>query len=569
MAAVRAGSVFTLAALATLVGASYARVYFGVDFTDEAFYVAVPYRFANGARPLVDEALLVQQSAAILLYPFVKAYTAVAGTQGIVLFARHLHFVFVCAIWACVSTSLRITLRGRYVAAAAGAIVVTFVPFGIPALSYNTFAEGFFAAGCFLAFVGLAPDGRRRLWAAGVCIGLAVFAYPPIAIGALALLAGAWAALRRSGLRGAGALAAPVVALGCLALAFFLSAGPGRASELVHQSRLYGNQGGGFGKLATVATDVVAGFPHKLVTCALLIAAAVLRGRTRFAWIPLVVLPLAALPTDLRTSASANSFVTNLGLLALGLVVLERRRPEALRIFGLVWAPAAVAGFMTAISSSNGAINFAVGFLPGAIAALVLLAAAVRSSGAGGLPAAAGDMAAVLPLLGTLALTVLLQYAYVYRDAGIRSLDTRVSAGPYAGLYTTTGKRRFMTTLDADLRRASAPQCSIVFYDTFPAGYLFGRGTSETNNTWFLHADRARAAYDRLLVDYLRGRGLPDVVVRLTSVPLAVGQSIALSYPAADPLERLFAAGRYDRIVHRPEYVIERLDGSSCRATRR
>ena len=99
-----------IAALTALVAASYARMYFGVDFTDEAFYVALPYRFANGARPLVDEALLVQQSSAVLLYPFVKSYTGVAGTKGIVVFARHLHFLFVCGVWAAITMSLRSSL---------------------------------------------------------------------------------------------------------------------------------------------------------------------------------------------------------------------------------------------------------------------------------------------------------------------------------------------------------------------------------------------------------------------------------------------------------------------------
>ncbi|HEU5372050.1 MAG TPA: hypothetical protein VFU51_06650 [Gaiellaceae bacterium] len=556
----RARSGLVLTVLAALVAASYARLYFGVDFTDEAFYVALPYRFANGARPLVDEALLVQQTSALILYPFVKAYTALAGTDGLVLFARHLHFIFVCAVWAGVSMSLRTTLGGRNAAAAVGATAVTFVPFGIPALSYNTFAEGFFAVGCFLAFAGVGPERRRLLWPAGVCTGLAVFAYPPVAVGAVTLVAAVWVTLRHSRAGGIAALAAPILALGALAFAFFLSDGPGRAVDLVHQSRLYGNQGGGVGKLGTVTSDVLAAFPHKLVACALLVVAAVLRRRTRLAWVPLALLPLTALPSDLRTSASANAFVTNLGLLSLGLVVLEHRRRSAVGIFGLVWVPAAVAGYMTAVSSSNGAVNFALGFFPAAIVALVLLTGAIRSSGA--------DLSSV-PVLGTLAITVLLQYASVYRDSGITSLDTRVSSGPYAGLYTTAAKDRFVRRLDADLRQASGPRCSILFYDTFPAGYLFAHGRPETNNTWFLDVDGDQASYDRLLVEYLRDRGLPDVVVRFARVPLAAGESIALSYSASDPLERLFAAGRYDRVVDRPEYVIERRGGSSCRRSRR
>ena len=98
---------------------------------------------------------------------------------------------------------------------------------------------------------------------------------------------------------------------------------------------------------------------------------------------------------------------------------------------------------MTAISSLNGAINLAIGFLPGAVVTLVLLDSAIRSCRAGSPTAADGDAVATVALLGTLAITVVLQYASVYRDSGIRSLDTRVTDGPYAGLYTTPAEIGF------------------------------------------------------------------------------------------------------------------------------
>ena len=34
---------------------TWRRLFFGVDFTDEAFYIALPYRFALGDIPLKDE----------------------------------------------------------------------------------------------------------------------------------------------------------------------------------------------------------------------------------------------------------------------------------------------------------------------------------------------------------------------------------------------------------------------------------------------------------------------------------------------------------------------------------
>ena len=81
-------------ALATVAILTYVRLYFGVDFTDESFYAAVPYRFVLGARPLIDETNIVQQTPGVLLYPFVLLWNSVVGTDGIILYARHLHLVF-------------------------------------------------------------------------------------------------------------------------------------------------------------------------------------------------------------------------------------------------------------------------------------------------------------------------------------------------------------------------------------------------------------------------------------------------------------------------------------------
>jgi hypothetical protein len=82
-----ARAVFCVAA-----GALYVRLYFGIDFSDESFYAALPYAFSLGHRPLIDE-LAVHQFAGILLVPFVKSYVAIAGgPPGLILFLRHLYF---------------------------------------------------------------------------------------------------------------------------------------------------------------------------------------------------------------------------------------------------------------------------------------------------------------------------------------------------------------------------------------------------------------------------------------------------------------------------------------------
>src|ERR1043165_8922516 len=83
------GAVICVAAIAVLCW----RMLHGIDLTDEAFYIALPYRFALGDRPFMDE-LNIAQTAGLLLYPFVKLYVLIVGdTTGIFLFIRVLYIV--------------------------------------------------------------------------------------------------------------------------------------------------------------------------------------------------------------------------------------------------------------------------------------------------------------------------------------------------------------------------------------------------------------------------------------------------------------------------------------------
>src|SRR6201999_3407457 len=84
---------------------------------------------------------------------------------------------------ATVFLSLRRLLGARAAAlVAVGAFV--FAPFDIPSVSYDTVGSGLFAAGCLLGFLAR-RDPRARL-PAGICLGIAAFAYPPLIAGAIA-----------------------------------------------------------------------------------------------------------------------------------------------------------------------------------------------------------------------------------------------------------------------------------------------------------------------------------------------------------------------------------------------
>ena len=73
----------------------------------------VPWRWALGDRPFVDEQNLTQ-SAGLLAYPFVKLFALVRGgdVAGLVLYERHLYLALAVIVAACVFLLARRTLSG-------------------------------------------------------------------------------------------------------------------------------------------------------------------------------------------------------------------------------------------------------------------------------------------------------------------------------------------------------------------------------------------------------------------------------------------------------------------------
>ncbi len=67
----------------------------------------MPYAFALGARPFVDE-VAIHQTAALEIAPLVRAYLGVTGSaDGLVLFIRHLYMALVLFAGLSAYTGLR------------------------------------------------------------------------------------------------------------------------------------------------------------------------------------------------------------------------------------------------------------------------------------------------------------------------------------------------------------------------------------------------------------------------------------------------------------------------------
>ena len=141
----------------------------------ETFYPTSARRLTQRARLLIDE-WHVSQLSSVLLYLPVRLYERLSGgTDGIYLALRYLF----AAVQSLVSAAIYLRLR-RYdrTGAAAGALALAvYAPFGINALSYNSFGVLFLAlAGALL--VPAKEHSRTAYILAGLCFAGAVLCCP-------------------------------------------------------------------------------------------------------------------------------------------------------------------------------------------------------------------------------------------------------------------------------------------------------------------------------------------------------------------------------------------------------
>jgi len=573
----------TLVAL-TVVGLCFARLFFGVDWTDEAFYAAIPYRFVLGDRPFIDE-LNIVQTAGLLEYPFVRVYVAVFSSEGLILALRMAYLLFVAGIGALAFILLRRVVRWPYLLGG-GLAYMCIVFLSIPTLSYNTLSAGFLTYGVLFGLGHLVAErGRWSLVASGCCLGLAGVAYVPLLAVGPVFAAGMWLAASggrrrttadapstRVGLRSAlwygVGLAAVLALFGALVLIF----GVQHFLDAIAYTRSLSSFGGGAGKLRWLAVDatrlVTAGLPLTI----LLVVGALLAGRRRrglrdllIALVPatgilLVVMaqlrdPLVALVPATGAllpvwGQYAPVFASKLAILFAvytWLVVclqLERSSPRwTLFWWGLV--PATAAGAITGYTSSNGLINAAVGLAPLLILGPVAASFSEDQDLAEARPAARSRRL-VLPIASAIVLGLAFHWGAVYRDASIWHLTTRVSTGPYAGMLTTADRARLSSQLSRDLGKLSTPSDTVAFYSDFSAGYLFSRMRPCIETVWTTKGTRDVLGTDR------RKRCLPSLIVRMWP---STWESLA------DGLPGLQESERYQLVRMRDAYGVYRLTG--------
>jgi hypothetical protein len=554
------------AAIAVLL--TWKRLFQGMDLQSESYYVLVPWRWALGDKPFVNEQNLAQVSG-FIVYPFVKVFAMARDYDpaGLVLYTRHLYLGLMVAVAVVALLVLRRLVRWE-LALLVSLPIATLVYRATPQLSYDTLAAAFLTLGAVLG-VAVVVGGMSRWWlfASGVAYGLGVIAYPTLlfvapfvavclalalgegAVGMLATFSVASAgeadsltAGRESGRRAWRAVSAWVLG-GLVVVAPFglyvLSFGV-RTLERCWEYTVHAAQGtdvlGGAPKAVGVAGDFlhfVVSAPY--VLAALLAVYVLYRFRPGWGRAALVLLPLVLLRAGRHAGLDAAGYVIVYGVLAayLYLFLPEQRRDTAARLLYWVWVPALLAGAMTAFTSSAGYRSAAVGLLPAVLASGLFLAWALEAVATRAEPLAAGPGSASRPdaasptpgrsapwlalvaLLGVVAVTLAFQVQFQQEGRAPAELSRRCDFGPWWGIGVTPARYEQLRTFAADLKREGRPDDQLlVFYQTCGL-YLFWDGAI-ASNSYALWGEDPSAPLPRSTIEYYRRyRVVPSLVVHV------------------------------------------------------
>jgi hypothetical protein len=531
--------------------ASFFRLLYGVDFMDEATYVAVPYRFCLGDTPFVDEHSPIQTSA-LLTLPFVKLFYMIRGSaEGLVLFTRVLYLIFCCGVATVVAFGLK-PLIGTRTAGLVSLVCVAFCPLGLSNLSYNTLSSGFFTAGLFLGLQhvlwGRSP---RWLFLAGVAHGWAALALPSYVVPNLCYAAALWWLLEPgTRLRGVLSYAAGGVTA-CAAFTPWLIRFDGEtlsnAYSHVHTAE------GWMSRVRQFADQAWRFVPIK-VELALALGSLWIALKYRRSFVSVTLLSILPLfPLIVGRPTGSTWYVAMLAGCGSLFLLLSWRPSLSKRLLWSVWLPSLCAGAITSLTSANGLVNSGLGLLPivlvGTSLAVVLAREAADRS-------ASRSLKALDQVFPALVIAVLLGYQrYPFGDDPVSELGTRVNSGPYKGLHTTPEKEGYLNAISDDLSAVRQGHDRILFVDHFPAGYLLTNMRPAVGCIWTIQCTRGGSVEDcmhEMRRDIAKCAGPDLAVFRMRSFPLS--RKDLCTFEANDldlALEK-----RFQRVVDRGSYTV-------------
>jgi len=537
-------------------------LHFGISPVDESFYVNIPYGFALGNRPFIDEFSLPQM-ASFFSIPFFKWYIHYHGSEGIFLFSRYLYF-FCTLLFALIMIFIMKKITDIAVAILFSLLCISFVFCNLYVLDYDTQAIIFGTIGYFLSVLAAVEFSTNKsnkfmfiIFFAGLSHAFMVISYPTLIFVPLLFIFCLMHFLPKQKVLlfyGCGAIIG-----GAWLLPLFFHAG---WHQLMldwdyTKSRVMQT---GFHKLTALATKkhwlhiffALIFFIFTMIAMTFYINAFKKNKVIKkiLPWIGpffiLLILVPAAFATN-KWNSAAVIMISSLSILAplLFFLVKDKNATLVKQLFILVWIPSCVAGIITTISSNDFIWSSPVGLFPAALVSIfymmMLGEKEIICENEKKINKLTMSCMTIFPVLMLIGILQYYNLIFTFQDLPISFLHSKIKIGPFAGLYTTEESKIYYTQLTRDINSISGHNKTIL-YENFIPGVLFtGLNTIRSDARLFA------IMHNRVLQPDQKN---PDLLVKILSLPVS-GPNTEVT-----PANKNFLAKKYNVLLHRKGYEI-------------
>lgn len=458
------------------------RLFFGVDFSDNAYPIAICAHYIAGGIPFIDEYAL-HQTAAFIIYPFVKLYYGLFGFEGIILYTR---FVGVLLVSIC-SISVAYFLRGIipfYGTFFISLYILSARPQHDISFSYN-FMVVFLSTISFFGFFRAVRDNSKILFCVAMFfLGLSFLSYPTCA-----LIIPYYFFLGKNIFP-----SKPYVFTICsllfiflLVTGYFLFCYSSEINDYysfikICQKYLYGENYTSL--LKEKVSTIIDIFKKTWVLLHLFFSVSafflfkiIKKNEIFLPFSILFLLLMCGIHTYNYPNVQDYNFVSYIAWLAPVYFLFLPKENNKLKLFHTIWIPALVLSFVYNFSTGGGGHNLSLGFYPASIVTLIYYIQICSNK----------RKIWISPLYGLILYLIYSQYIVIYRDEPFSQLNSYVQEGPYKGLFTAAEKKKYIEEVKEQLtiieKKVDKPT-SVLFAYSFSGGYLMSSLVPSTPTIW-------------------------------------------------------------------------------------
>lgn len=488
--------------LAGLIGIGlilFWRCFYSINTTDEAFYIGTVYRLWDGDGILTDEWMPSQQLCSFWLYPFYVLFRMMLGSNdGMILAFRLLYIVFQICISGYLYGKLK---RFGYRSFFPIFFYLLSTAFNINNLSYNTMANSCLVAMLVTLALMERPDWKNCIWC-GVFASVVVMANPyavfayvlygiACAVVTLAVKKETPAAVTFSAFAKMTATAAVVLVIFLIftfqnsTLKEILENLPYIIGDQEHQQRW-----------GVKISDYFRYFREHYLGCVivpLLTAFVALfdKKRMKHGWIYMGISALAVVPYMIYHGLISEYVPINLVtvpicFLAVPAFVVSKARN--VKTFCTWYLPAMFYPFIVQITSNTGPLAVSAAFMTAGAAAVFFVVSWAMEQNVKYV-----KYTAYAVVVLQLCVMMFLRMTYVWTDASVSELDTKVERGAAKGLYTTEEKAQRYDEIYDDLDSLNMKEDDgFLVVGAAPLLYLYADREVASYSTWQVFTNETR-----------------------------------------------------------------------------